>query len=158
MIATPSVDGSPQSQKNQTRTITQLFPLACSLWTSPGKKSKESRKRQWAYAQPRLVRPDADHQRWEKSTGTKAHTVRCQLQMTHGLSMDKYTHCNTVTRSARMSLLLLRRRAPGQSRSQPGSSGCCSPTGRLPNAISLPMRARVDSPAPQPVLTVQQGN
>lgn len=91
-VAILSVSGSLQSQKNQTKDHQKavspgLFPSG-----PPGKNSKGSRRRQWAYAQPRLLRPDADHQRWEKSTNTKAHMVRCLLQMPHSLSMDKYSN------------------------------------------------------------------
>lgn len=132
-IATPSVSGSLQSQKNQTRTIKQLFPHACSLQTSPGKNSKGSRRRQWAYAQPRLTRPDADHQRWEKCTGAKAQTVRCQLQMPHSLSTDR-TSNHSLSQSHQV--------CPGcafssEERADPSQAVLDSPTGRLPNAISL---------------------
>lgn len=78
-------------QKTRQETSTGCCPWAVPILTSPGKISKGSRRRQWACAQPRLVRPDADHQRWKKSTGAKAHMVRRQLQMPHSLSVTKYS-------------------------------------------------------------------
>lgn len=138
-----SVAPHNHKQKNQTRTIKRQFPLGC----SPLDLSWEKLKRQQEEAVG-LCPAKAHETRCRPSKMGEIHWYKGthgEMPAANGLSMNKYNNqkkacCQKATRSW-MCLLFLRRRALGQSRSQPGSSRRCSPIWSLPNTISLSRRA-----------------